>query len=68
VGSRFDDTKNAVALNSYTTMDVFVNYAISKDLSLQAKVNNLANKSYETSYGFNQPGRSVFVTLRYAMK
>jgi vitamin B12 transporter len=49
-------------------MDVFVNYAISKDLSLQTKVNNLANKSYETSYGFNQPGRSVFVTLRYAMK
>ncbi|MEY4911715.1 MAG: hypothetical protein RL761_1378 [Pseudomonadota bacterium] len=68
VGSRFDDTKNAVALDSYTTMDVFVNYAISKDLSLQTKVNNLANKSYETSYGFNQPGRSVFVTLRYAMK
>jgi vitamin B12 transporter len=68
VGSRFDDTKNAQALDSYTTMDVFVNYAISKDLSLQTKVNNLANKSYETSYGFNQPGRSVFVTLRYAMK
>ena len=68
VGSRFDDTKNVQALNSYTTMDVFVNYAISKDLSLQTKVNNLANKSYETSYGFNRPGRSVFVTLRYAMK
>jgi vitamin B12 transporter len=68
VGSRFDDTKNAVALDSYTTMDIFVNYAISKDLSLQTKVNNLANKSYETSYGFNQPGRAVFVTLRYAMK
>ena len=68
VGSRFDDTKNAVALDSYTTMDVFVNYAISKDLTLQTKLNNLANKSYETSYGFNQPGRSVFVTLRYAMK
>jgi vitamin B12 transporter len=68
VGSRFDDTKNIQALNSYTTMDVFVNYAISKDLSLQTKVNNVANKSYETSYGFNQAGRSVFVTLRYAMK
>ncbi len=68
VGSRFDDTKNAVALDSYTTMDVFVNYTISKDLSLQTKINNLANKSYETAYGFNQAGRSVFVTLRYAMK
>ncbi len=68
VGSRFDNTKNTQSLDSYTTMDVFVNYAISKDLSLQTKVNNLANKSYETAYGFNQPGRSVFVTLRYAMK
>ena len=68
VGSRFDDTKNTIALNSYTTMDVFVNYAISKDLQLQTKLNNLANKSYETAAGFNQPGRSVFVTLRYAMK
>ena len=68
VGSRFDDTKNAQALDNFTTMDVFVNYAISKDLSLQTKVNNLANKSYETAYGFNQPGRSVFMTLRYAMK
>ena len=68
VGSRFDNTKNTQSLDSYTTMDVFVNYAISKDLTLQTKLNNLANKSYETAYGFNQPGRSVFVTLRYAMK
>jgi vitamin B12 transporter len=68
VGSRFDDTKNTQILDSYTTLDVFANYAISKDLSLQTKVNNLSNKSYETAYGFNQPGRSVFVTLRYVMK
>ncbi|MDO8458428.1 MAG: TonB-dependent receptor [Burkholderiaceae bacterium] len=68
VGSRFDDVKNTVSLNSYTTLDVFANYAISKDVQLQAKVNNLANKSYETAYGYNQAGRAVYVTLRYAMK
>ena len=68
VGSRFDNTKNTQSLDCYTTVDVFANYAISKDLSLQTKVNNLADKSYETAYGFNQPGRSVFMTLRYAMK
>lgn len=67
-GSRFDDVKNTIPLSSYTTMDVFANYAIGKDLQVQTKINNLANKSYETAYGFNQPGRSVFVTLRYAMK
>lgn len=68
VGSRFEDEKNTLPLNSYTTLDVFVNYAINKDLQLQTKLNNLANKSYETANGFNQPGRSLFVTLRYAMK
>lgn len=68
VGSRFEDEKNTLTLNSYTTLDVFVNYAINKDLQLQTKLNNLANKSYETANGFNQAGRSVFVTLRYAMK
>jgi vitamin B12 transporter len=67
-GSRFDDTKNTRKLDGYTTMDVFANYAINKDLSLQTKVNNLANKSYETAFGYNQAGRSVFITLRYAMK
>ena len=68
VGSRFDDVKNTVALDSYTTLDVYANYAISKDWQLQTKVNNLANKSYETAAGYNQAGRAVFVTLRYAMK
>lgn len=68
VGPRFDDVKNTIPLSSYTTMDVFADYAISKDLQVQTKINNLANKSYETAYGYNQPGRQVFVTLRYAMK
>ncbi len=68
VGTRFDDAKNTVALNSYTTLDVFANYAISKNVLLQTKVNNLANKSYETAAGFNQAGRAAYVTLRYALK
>lgn len=68
VGSRYDDTKNALVLDSYTTLDVFANYRLTKDLQIQTKVNNLANKSYETATGYNQAGRSVFVTLRYAMK
>jgi vitamin B12 transporter len=68
VGSRFDDVKNAVALNSYLTADVFVNYSINKDLQVQAKINNLANKTYETAYGYNQAGRAAYITLRYALK
>jgi vitamin B12 transporter len=68
VGSRFDDVKNTVALGSYLTADVFVNYNINKNLQVQAKINNLANKVYETAYGYNQSGRAAYITLRYALK
>ena len=68
VGSRFDDVKNTVALASFVTADVFVNYNINKDLQIQAKINNLANKTYETAAGYNQSGRAAYLTLRYALK
>ncbi len=68
VGKRYDDESNTVALDSYNTVDVFANYALNKDVSVQMKLNNLANKVYETAYGYNQAGRTAYVTLRYQMK
>ena len=68
VGKRYDDAKNTVALDSYTTVDLFANYAVNKDVSVQMKINNLANKAYETSYGFNQAGRTAYITVRYALQ
>ena len=65
MGSRFDDAANLRPLDSYTTADVYADYALNKDWKMQAKLNNLTNKQYETAFGFNQPGRAVFVTLRY---
>jgi hypothetical protein len=32
------------------------------------RVNNLTGKAYETAYGFNQPGREAFLTLRWAQR
>ncbi|HMS27959.1 MAG TPA: TonB-dependent receptor [Burkholderiaceae bacterium] len=68
VGKRYDDAKNTLVLNSYTTVDLFANYAFNKDVSAQMKMNNVTNKSYETSYGFNQPGRTAYLSLRYTLK
>ena len=64
-GSRFDDAANLNRLDGYTTADVYADYALSKNWKLQAKLNNLTNRQYETILGYNQPGRGVFVTLRY---
>lgn len=68
VGSRFDDAGNARPLAAYTTADLHADWQFAKDLSLQAKVNNIADKQYETAYGFNQPGRAFYLTLRWQPK
>lgn len=65
IGSRFDDVANTLRLSGYTTADVRLGYALNKSWSLQAKLNNLSNRQYETARGYNQPGREMFVTLRY---
>ena len=64
-GSSFNDTANLQPLDGYTTADLYADYQLGRDWKLQAKVNNLTNKAYETIRGFNQPGRAVFVTLRW---
>ena len=68
VGSRFDDTANTRALGAYTVVDVHATWQFARDLSLQAKLNNLTDRVYETTYGYNQPGRSVYFTLRWQPK
>ena len=65
IGSSFNDTANLQPLDGYTTADLYADYRLNKDWKLQAKVNNLANRQYETILGYNQPGRAAFVTLRY---
>ena len=67
-GNSFDDAANVRELAGRTTADLYVDYAVSNTWKLQTKLNNVTNKSYETVYGYNQPGRAVYVTLRYQPK
>jgi len=68
VGDRFDDAANTRPLAAYTTADIYADWQFAKDLSVQAKLNNLSDKQYETAFGFNQPGRSFYLTLRWQPK
>lgn len=68
VGTRFDDAANTRRLDAYTTLDLYADWQVARDWSLQAKVNNLTDRQYETSYGYNQPGRAVYLTLRWQPK
>ncbi|MFT3720730.1 TonB-dependent receptor domain-containing protein [Pseudorhodoferax sp.] len=62
---RFDDAANTQRLGGYATLDLYADYAFAKDWSVRGKVNNLFDRDYETARGYNQPGRGVFVTLRW---
>ena len=64
-GNSFNDVANLQPIEGYTTADLYADYRLSQDWKLQVKVNNLANKEYETIRGFNQPGRGVYVTMRW---
>ncbi len=66
VGERFDDAANTRPLNAYTVVDLYTQWQFARDWSAQAKVNNVTNRQYETAYGYNQPGRGVYLMLRWA--
>jgi vitamin B12 transporter len=68
VGRRFDDVANRQALGGYTTADVYADYQLARDWSLQGRLNNVADKRYETAYGYNQQGRAFYLTLRWQPK
>ncbi|MEX8507834.1 MAG: TonB-dependent receptor [Leptothrix ochracea] len=63
---RFDDAANTVRLAGFGTVDLQAQWALKPDWSVQTRLNNLADKPYQTALGYNQPGREVYVSLRYA--
>jgi len=65
---RFDNAANSLRLGGYGTVDLHADWRFQPDLSLGVRLNNVGDKRYETVYGYNQPGREVFVTLRYEAK
>ncbi|GAB3766873.1 TonB-dependent vitamin B12 receptor [Ramlibacter monticola] len=67
-GERFDDAANANRLAGYATIDLYADWQLARDWSLQAKVNNLADREYETALGYNQAGRAFYLTLRWQPK
>ena len=67
-GDRFDETANATRLPAYTTLDLYADWHVARDWTVQAKVNNVTDRQYETAYGYAQPGRAFYLTLRWQPK
>ncbi|WP_213954245.1 TonB-dependent receptor [Variovorax sp. dw_954] len=68
VGQRYDDVANTLStrLGSFTTVDLFGEYKLTPEWTVQARVANLFDATYETAYGYNQRGLSGFLTMKWA--
>ena len=64
-GERYADAGNTRKMGGYGLLNLTASRALDKDWSLQARVNNLFDKSYELAQGYGTPGVSVFVGVRY---
>jgi len=65
VGRSYDDVANSRELEGYLTLDLRAEYRLARVWRLQARIDNLFDEEYETASYYNQPGRSLFLTLRY---
>lgn len=65
-GQRFEDAANAQAMGGYALLNLFVSRALLPGLSLEGRVDNVADKDYELARAYRTGGRNVQVTLRWA--
>jgi vitamin B12 transporter len=55
-----------VELPHYQTFDLTARYAIDRQWSVGARLENAADQRYMIAHGYNTPRRGVFVTLAYS--
>ncbi|MBV8657790.1 MAG: TonB-dependent receptor [Burkholderiales bacterium] len=67
-GSRFDDAANTVPLAGYAVTNLALSYQIDPSWQLNARLNNVADRSYEYAKDFGTLGRNVFFSVRWAPK
>ena len=55
----------AVTLDHYTTLSLSARWAFLPDWSLTARVDNLTDADYQSVYGYNTAGRTVFASVSW---
>jgi vitamin B12 transporter len=65
-GDRFDDRENTLLVKGFALLDLRADWQFAADWRLGLSLNNAFGKRYETVFGYNQPGREFFASLRWA--
>ena len=53
-----------MTLASYTLVDLRADWKVAPAVTLFGRVDNLGNVQYQTAYGYNSLGRTVYLGLR----
>jgi vitamin B12 transporter len=61
-GARLDGSKT---LGSYAVLDLTASYAISREVKLLGRIENLFDRDFETVYGYRQSGRGAFAGISW---
>lgn len=63
-GDSYNDAAHANTLKRYALVDVRLSYPIWKNLEIYGRIENLANKHYETVYQYGTLGRAAYAGVR----
>ena len=64
-GHRYDDTQNTVRVAGFVTVDLRAAYHVTSNWSLNASLNNLLDKNYQTVNTYNMPDRNFFLSVDF---
>ncbi len=65
-GYRYDNDTNTKRLGGYSLINLYASTPLSKDWTLLARVNNLADKNYQLANTYTTLGRSFYTAVRWA--
>lgn len=65
-GARYDNLANTRRLGGYATVDLLVEWQITRDWRLQTRGENVLDRDYATAAFYPQPGREWHMTVRWA--
>lgn len=69
IGNRWDsngEPLNGTKTGKYTVINTVINYDITKDLKIYAKIDNITNKYYQTVNGYATSPRAYYAGMKYA--
>ncbi len=62
------DIVSVPALPAYSLLNLTTRYALTPELALTARIDNLLDRQYQTAYGYNQSGRAAYVGIVWSQK